>query len=70
LDVDIYEYDLTRGDQLLICTDGLTGFVLEQRIGDLMLMSPNLDEVVQRLLNEAIACGSNDNITIILLAVD
>jgi len=68
--VDIYEYDLALGDRLLICTDGLTGFVPEQRIGELMLQSLNLDEVVHKLLEEAIACGSNDNITIILLAVD
>jgi len=70
LAVDIYEYDLAFGDWLLICTDGLTGFVPEQRIGEVMLQSSNLDEVVHKLLEEAISCGSNDNITIILLAVD
>ncbi len=70
LDVDIYEYDIAQGDRLLICTDGLTGFVPEMRIGDLVMLSPNPQEVVHMLLDEAIAYGSNDNITIIFLAVD
>jgi protein phosphatase len=70
VDVDIYEYAITRGDRLLICTDGLTGFVPGRRIGDLMMLSPDPHHVVQMLLKEAIALGSNDNITIILLAVD
>ncbi len=70
LAADIFEYELAWGDRLLICTDGLTGFVPEQRIGDLMLQSLNPDEGVHLLLKEAIACGSNDNITIIFLAVD
>ncbi|TYO97378.1 Stp1/IreP family PP2C-type Ser/Thr phosphatase [Desulfallas thermosapovorans] len=70
VNVDIYEYSLARGDRILICTDGLTGFVPEQRIGDLLLVSPDPQEALHLLLKEAIAAGSNDNITIILLAVD
>ncbi len=70
LDVDIYEYDIARGDRLLICTDGLTGFVPEMRIGDLMILPPNPQDVAHMLLDEAIAFGSNDNISIIILAVD
>ncbi|AGL02237.1 Stp1/IreP family PP2C-type Ser/Thr phosphatase [Desulfoscipio gibsoniae] len=70
VDVDIYEYGIAKGDRLLICTDGLTGFVPEQRIGELVMLSPNLHETVYLLQKEAIAFGSNDNITIILLAVD
>ena len=70
LATDIYEYKLVLGDRLLLCTDGLSGFVSEQRICELMLQSLSPEEGVHLLLKEAIACGSNDNITIIFLAVD
>lgn len=70
VDVDIFEYNIAKGDRLLICTDGLTGFVPKQRIGDLMVLAPNPHEAVRLLIKEAIQFGSNDNITIIFLAVD
>lgn len=67
---DFFEYKLTKGDRLLLCTDGLSSFVTEQRICRLMLSSYDPDVVLRSLLNEAIISGSNDNITMIYLAVD
>lgn len=70
VDVDVFEYNLVVGDRLLLCTDGLSGFVPAQRIGEIMSSAGEPDQVVHRLLQEAIACGSNDNITMIFLVVD
>jgi len=70
VEVDLFEYNIVKGDRLLLCTDGLCGFVTAQRIGELMNSSDDPDAVVQALLKEAIALGSNDNITMIFLVVD
>ncbi|MBF7082334.1 Stp1/IreP family PP2C-type Ser/Thr phosphatase [Desulfallas sp. Bu1-1] len=70
VEVDFFEYNIMQGDCLLLCTDGLTGFVAEDRIGELILASPDPEAVVRNLYAEAINAGSNDNITMIFLAVD
>lgn len=70
VEVDIFEYRVFPGDRLLICTDGLSSFVAEKRIGELVGLPGEPDEIVGLLLAEAIGAGSNDNITIIYLAVD
>ncbi|KJS75233.1 MAG: hypothetical protein JL56_08350 [Desulfotomaculum sp. BICA1-6] len=70
VEVDIFEYNVIAGDRILICTDGLSAFVEESRIGELMSFSGDPAAVVRLLLNEAITAGSNDNITIIYMAVD
>lgn len=68
VEVDLFEYDMMPGDGLLISTDGLTGFVPENKIGELIERSNHdPDVVVQSLYQEAIAAGSNDNITIIMI---
>jgi len=70
VEVDVFDYDILRGDRLLLCTDGLTGFVAEQKIADLMAVDTDPDTVLNALVAEAIRAGSNDNITMILVAVD
>lgn len=70
VEVDSFEYNIVQGDRLLLCTDGLCGFVTPRRIGELMSSADDPDTVVHRLLQEAIASGSNDNITMIFLVVD
>ncbi len=66
---DIFTYQLVAGDRLLICTDGLSGFVREQRIGQLMAAAEP-HAAVRALLAEALRAGSNDNITMILMVMD
>lgn len=70
VEVDVFEYDVMVGDRVLICTDGLSSFVEEKRIGELMELSDDPEETVSLLRDEAITAGSNDNITIICMAVE
>jgi len=70
VEVDVFEYKVIAGDRILICTDGLSAFVQENRIGEVMSFSDDPADVVRLLLDEAITAGSNDNITIIYMAVE
>ena len=70
VEVDIFAYYIAAGDKVLICTDGLSAFVEEKRIAELMGLSDDPAVTVRLLLDEAITAGSNDNITIICMAVE
>jgi PPM family protein phosphatase len=56
------ELDVTAGDRLLLCSDGLTDFVPE---ADVMaaLATPDPDEAAKALVRLALAAGGRDNVT-------
>lgn len=56
-----------QGDIFLLCSDGLSDLVLDERIEEIMLDSPDdLDGTVAALIDEANARGGKDNITVVL----
>lgn len=67
LEVDLYRVKVTSGDLLLLCTDGLTGYLRPEDILFTVHNSPDLDVVVQNLLGKALQSGGADNITIVLV---
>lgn len=67
LEVDLYRVEVNTGDLLLLCTDGLTGYLRQDELFDVVSNAPDLDTAVDRLLKKAIQSGGADNITIILV---
>ena len=65
VDVDTLTYSVRAGDVLLLCSDGLTAMVPEERIGEILDSSSTLDEAGNRLIDEANAAGGRDNITVV-----
>ncbi|GAA3702664.1 Stp1/IreP family PP2C-type Ser/Thr phosphatase [Microlunatus aurantiacus] len=63
-DPDLTTVELRAGDRLLFCSDGLCGLVDDPRIGQL-LGQADLDTAVADLVDEALAAGGIDNITVI-----
>ncbi len=61
---------LRPGDTLLLCTDGLTGFVDDRRIADALREVPHPAACAEVLVERAIAHGSTDNITVMVARVD
>jgi len=66
--VDTFLGDLSEGDVLVMCTDGLTGHVPEDRIRDMVTQLPP-DQAVAQLIQMAKDDGGTDNITTIVLRV-
>lgn len=60
--------ELRPGDRLLLCSDGLTDMVPDQRILELARFG-DLDEAVSELIAAANQAGGKDNITVILMEV-
>jgi PPM family protein phosphatase len=67
LDVDVRGVHLEDGDQLLLCTDGLTEMIGDEAIRD-ALRGPHATaaDACQRLVNLAIGNGGRDNVTVVV----
>jgi protein phosphatase len=65
--IDIFSGELKCGDQLLLCTDGLTNRVQDYKIGNILKHSDSLHQAIDSLIQSALAFGGRDNITVILV---
>lgn len=61
--------ELQVGDVFLICSDGLTDMVSEEKIQRILSDHIQTDDMVLKLLEEALINGGRDNITIICCKV-
>ncbi|MCS6865651.1 MAG: protein phosphatase 2C domain-containing protein [Gemmataceae bacterium] len=66
---DIYHTTLIPGDELLLCTDGLTRHIPDAAIATVLRQSPTVQQAVDTLLAAANAAGGEDNITIVAARV-
>lgn len=67
VDIDTYMRLLPQKGLLLLCSDGLCGFVADERIQEILLQDSSLGVKVNTLYDAAMAMGSNDNVTSILI---
>jgi len=65
---DVTRVDLHRGDALLLCTDGLTKHVSDDRISERMRTMTSAEQVVRALVDDALAGGGTDNVTVLVVA--
>jgi len=64
---DLAELTTAVGDTFVLCSDGLTGLVLDREIGQIVCSAPSLDEACRRLVSLANDRGGEDNITVVLV---
>jgi protein phosphatase len=57
---------LADGDQLLLCTDGLTNMVDDAAVGSILGGSASADGACQALVAAALENGGKDNVTVAL----
>jgi serine/threonine protein phosphatase PrpC len=55
-------------DALLLCTDGLTKHVSDERITERMRTMTSAEQVVRALVDDALAGGGTDNVTVLVVA--
>lgn len=63
---DIVDREVSPGETYLLCSDGLTGMVPDQKIAEIFNSKP-LQEVALALIQAALANGGDDNITVLLI---
>ncbi len=66
IDVDTYEEELQKNDQILMCCDGLVNHVKDSEIAETVLSGTDPTKTCEQLVNMANDRGGKDNISIIL----
>ncbi|HEX3039586.1 MAG TPA: Stp1/IreP family PP2C-type Ser/Thr phosphatase [Caproiciproducens sp.] len=66
IQIDYCENPLSKGDRLLICTDGLTNYVDAEKILELSKLL-DADTLTEKLVTLAKDCGGGDNITVAIV---
>ena len=65
--MDLSAHRLLDGDQILLCTDGLTEMVPEASIAELLQQPPqSAAEACARLVQAALDRGGKDNVTAVV----
>ncbi len=70
VEIDTWSYPVRDGDVLLLCSDGLTSMVTEEKIAEVLDAEGALQEAADRLIREANAAGGRDNITVVLARLE
>jgi protein phosphatase len=65
-DPQVQRLHLSDGDQLLLCTDGLSEMVADDNIASVLTDANSSEAACQSLIDLALAGGGNDNITVVL----
>jgi Serine/threonine protein phosphatase len=63
--IDLTHQRLSRGDVLVLCTDGLSGLVKTEEIAEVITQIPDLADACRELVDRANEQGGPDNITVI-----
>jgi serine/threonine protein phosphatase PrpC len=65
--VDIRHMEWESGDQLLLCSDGLTNMVNDKAILHTLTSNKNMEWKADRLIKLALDGGGDDNVTVVLV---
>lgn len=66
---DLYEINVTAGDRLLLCSDGLTSMLEDFEIQKTLEETRDPQKAATLLVNQAIAAGGFDNVTVIVVDI-
>ena len=69
VEVDQFSLDLSEGDRLMICSDGLSGMVSDDAMTSLLQQVSDPQSVADQLVDQANEAGGEDNITVIVVDV-
>ena len=64
---DFWYLPIRAHDRMLICSDGLTGELTNDRISEVLLSRPDPQSAADSLVHEAICAGGRDNITVVVI---
>lgn len=69
VDVDDVAVELTGGDRVLLCSDGLSGMLRDADISAILRREPDTEAVTRALIDAANEAGGEDNITVLVIDV-
>lgn len=69
-EIDVEVLDARPGDRWMLCSDGLSGFVTEQRMAELLVEHADAAAAVEALIDESLDHGAPDNVTVVIVDID
>ena len=69
-EVDTHIVETTPGDRWLLCSDGLSGYVSEREIAEILISIDDPQEAVDKLILTSLAEGAPDNVTVVVTHVE
>lgn len=70
VEVETSHLPLKMGERVLLCSDGLSGMVTDEKLHELIMTAPSPQVACDRLIQAANAAGGEDNITAVILQLD
>ena len=67
--IDNFEVELFGNEYILLCSDGLTNMVEDEKIFNIISSGANVKASAKRLIEEANLSGGNDNISVLLIDI-
>ena len=67
IQIDFFEEDIRYGDEILLCTDGLTNMIEDEDIRRIIKGQRDAAEKAECLVNTANQNGGRDNITVVVI---
>ena len=67
IDIDFFEVELGDKDTVLLCTDGLTNMVTDDKIHQVIMTHVDTETTCKTLIEEANKNGGSDNITAVVI---
>lgn len=66
-EADVSEIAIEPGMELLLCSDGISGYISNKEIKKIITKNKKIEAAVDALINAANKCGGHDNSTAILI---
>lgn len=68
-EIDTHVLDTQPGDRWLLCSDGLSGYVQEREIAEILLTTHDPEEACEKLIQASLAEGAPDNVTAVIVHI-
>jgi protein phosphatase len=69
IEVDLYTLDVTEGDRVVLCSDGLTTMNRERDVERIARSEPDPQRAAEQLVDAANAAGGEDNTSVVIVDV-
>lgn len=70
IEIDYFDVELRKGDIVLLCSDGLSNMVDNEKMKEIIDLSSSLEAAAMTLIDKANINGGNDNISVVLISAD
>jgi PPM family protein phosphatase len=69
-EIDTTVLETQAGDRWLLCSDGLSSYVTDERIQTALAAHPVAKDAAERLIRESLDQGAPDNVTVVVVDID